>query len=128
MADNETDYVEVMEQVLAKLENRTSVTETDEQMPEYDHPSYETPYETPQDEGYDGQADDVVSEGGLEPLNEAPAEMEVKEDENQNIPEQPVEVTKPKRIRPSFKEAALKAYKKQMAELEEKILAGGIHV
>ena len=128
VADNETDYVEVMEQVLAKLENRTSVTETDEQMPEYDHPSYETPYETPQDEGYDGQADDVVSEGGLEPLNEAPAEMEVKEDENQNIPEQPVEVTKPKRIRPSFKEAALKAYKKQMAELEEKILAGGIHV
>ncbi|KAI4568201.1 hypothetical protein MJT46_007999 [Ovis ammon polii x Ovis aries] len=128
VADNETDYVEVMEQVLAKLENRTSVTETDEQMLEYDHPSYETPYETPQDEGYDGQADDVVSERALEPLNEAPTEMEMKEDENQNIPEQPVEVTKPKRIRPSFKEAALKAYKKQMAELEEKILAGGIYV
>ncbi|XP_045865928.1 protein unc-13 homolog C isoform X2 [Meles meles] len=124
VADNETDYVEVMEQVLAKLENRTSMTETDEQMQVYDHPSYETPYETPQDEGYDGQGDDVVSEGGLEPLNETSAEMEVKEDENQNIPEQPVEITKPKRIRPSFKEAALKAYKKQMAELEEKILAG----
>ncbi|XP_070436045.1 protein unc-13 homolog C isoform X5 [Equus przewalskii] len=124
VADNETDYVEVMEQVLAKLENRTSITETDEQMQEYDHPSYETPYETPQDEGYDGQADDVASEGGLELLNEIPPEMEVKEDENQNIPEQPVEITKPKRIRPSFKEAALKAYKKQMAELEEKILAG----
>ncbi|KAM7157387.1 protein unc-13 homolog C [Molossus nigricans] len=127
MADNETDYVEVMEQVLAKLENRTSITETDEPMQEYDHPSYETPYETPQDEGYDGQADDVVSEGGLEPLNETLPEMEIKEDENQNIPaqpEQPMEITKPKRIRPSFKEAALKAYKKQMAELEEKILAG----
>ncbi|XP_005882443.1 PREDICTED: protein unc-13 homolog C [Myotis brandtii] len=124
VADNETDYVEVIEQVLAKLENRTSITETDEPMQEYDHSSYETPYETPQDEGYDGQADDVVSEGGLEPLNETLPEMEIKEDENQNIPEQPVEITKPKRIRPSFKEAALKAYKKQMAELEEKILAG----
>ncbi|XP_054421379.1 protein unc-13 homolog C isoform X1 [Pteronotus mesoamericanus] len=124
MADNETDYVEVMEQVLAKLENRTSIIETDEPMQDYDHPSYETPYETPQEEGYDGQADDVVSEGVLEPLNETLHEMEIKEDENQNIPEQPVEITKPKRIRPSFKEAAFKAYKKQMAELEEKILAG----
>ncbi|KAM8783293.1 protein unc-13 homolog C [Rhynchonycteris naso] len=124
VADNETDYVEVMEQVLAKLENRTSITEADEPMQEYDHPSYETPYETPQDEGYDGQAEDVVSEGGLESLNETLHEMEIKEDENQNIPEQPVEITKPKRVRPSFKEAALKAYRKQMAELEEKILAG----
>ncbi|XP_048188692.1 protein unc-13 homolog C [Perognathus longimembris pacificus] len=125
VADNETDYVEVMEQVLAKLENRTSITEADEQMQEYDHPSYETPYETPQDEGYEGQADDVVSEGELEPLNESSVEMEIREDENQNIPESPpVEITKPKRIRPSFKEAALRAYKKQMAELEEKILAG----
>ncbi|XP_069851474.1 protein unc-13 homolog C [Dipodomys merriami] len=125
VADNETDYVEVMEQVLAKLENRTSITETDEQMQEYDHPSYETPYETPQDEGYEGQPDDVVSEGELEPLNESSVEMEIGEDENQNIPEpSPVEIAKPKRIRPSFKEAALKAYKKQMAELEEKILAG----
>ncbi|XP_049708584.1 protein unc-13 homolog C [Elephas maximus indicus] len=124
VADNETDYVEVMEQVLAKLENRTSITETDEQMQEYDHLSYETPYETPQDEGYDGQADDMVSEGGLQPLNETSVEMEIREDENQNIPEEQVEIIKPKQICPSFKEAALKAYKKQMAELEEKILAG----
>ncbi|KAM6202810.1 protein unc-13 homolog C [Rhynchocyon petersi] len=124
VADNETDYVEVMEQVLAKLENRTSITETDEQTKEYDHSSYETPYETPQDEGYEGQVDDVVSEGGMEPFSETSVEIEIREDENQNIPEQPVEITKPKRIRPSFKEAALRAYKKQMAELEEKILAG----
>ncbi|XP_065728619.1 protein unc-13 homolog C isoform X2 [Phocoena phocoena] len=123
-ADNETDYVEVMEQVLAKLENRTSITESDEQIQEYDHPSYETPYETPQDESYDGQEDDVASEGGLEPLKETSVEVKIKEDENQNIPEKPLEIIKRKKIRPSFKEAAWKAYKKQMAELEEKILAG----
>ncbi|XP_060034178.1 protein unc-13 homolog C isoform X2 [Erinaceus europaeus] len=124
VAENETDYVEVMEQVLAKLENRTSVTETEEQMQECDHSSYETPYETPQDEGYDGQEDDVLSEGGLDTINKTSAETEVKEDENQNFPEPSMETTKPKRVRPSFKEAALRAYKKQMAELEETILAG----
>ncbi|XP_008828003.1 protein unc-13 homolog C [Nannospalax galili] len=124
VADSETDYVEVMEQVLAKLENRTSVTETDEHTQDYDHPSYETPYETPQDEGYDGQADDIISEGELEALNEPVAEMEIRDDEKQSLPEQPEEVMKPKRIRPSFKAAALRAYKEKMAELEEKILAG----
>ncbi|XP_028721081.1 protein unc-13 homolog C isoform X1 [Peromyscus leucopus] len=126
VADSETDYVEVMEQVLAKLENRTSVIEVDEHTKDYDHPSYETPYETPQDEGYDGQADDIISEGEgeLETLNEPAVEMELAEDENQNLPVEEPEVMKPKRIRPSFKEAALRAYKKQMAELEEKILAG----
>nr|AAH30416.1 Unc13c protein [Mus musculus] len=124
VADSETDYVEVMEQVLAKLENRTSITEVNEHIKDYDHPSYETPYETPQDEGYDGQADDIISEGELETLNEPAVEMELAEDENQNLPAESLEVMKPKRIRPSFKEAALRAYKKQMAELEEKILAG----
>ncbi|XP_003471930.2 protein unc-13 homolog C [Cavia porcellus] len=124
VVDNETDYVEVMEQVLAKLENRTSGTETDEPMQEYEPPLYETPYETPQDEGYDGQGEEVASEGEPEPVTQPAAEMQIKEDENQNIAEQPVEITKPKRLRPSFKEAALRAYKKQMAELEEKILAG----
>lgn len=128
VADSETDYVEVMEQVLAKLENRTSITEVNEHIKDYDHPSYETPYETPQDEGYDGQADDIISEGELETLNEPAVEMELAEDENQNLPAESLEVMKPKRIRPSFKEAALRAYKKQMAELEEKILAGGTQV
>ncbi|NXA33038.1 UN13C protein, partial [Eudromia elegans] len=125
--ENETDYVEVMEQVLAKLENRTSTSETSEQIQEYDleQPSYETPYATLQEEEYDGQFDSVVSEAILEVGSDMVADMQVKEDENQNVPEMPIETPKKKRIRPSFKEAALKAYKKQMSELEEKILAGG---
>lgn len=86
------------------------------------------PYETPQDEGYDGQADDVVSERALEPLNEAPTEMEMKEDENQNIPGTTSGSHKAKEDSPLFQSSSLKAYKKQMAELEEKILAGGIYV
>ncbi|NWX96689.1 UN13C protein, partial [Nothoprocta ornata] len=125
--ENETDYVEVMEQVLAKLENRTSTNETSEQIQEYDleQPSYETPYATLQEEEYDTQIDSVVSEAILEVEGDMEADVQVKEDENQNVPEMPVETPKKKRIRPSFKEAALKAYKKQMSELEEKILAGG---
>ncbi|XP_009884026.1 PREDICTED: protein unc-13 homolog C [Charadrius vociferus] len=124
--ENETDYVEVMEQVLAKLENRTNSSETSEQVQEYElvQLSYETPYAMLPEEQYDTQFDSVVSEEILEVESDTAADTEVREDENQNVPEMLTETPKKKRIRPSFKEAALKAYKKQMNDLEEKILAG----
>ncbi|XP_075016208.1 protein unc-13 homolog C isoform X6 [Calonectris borealis] len=124
--ENETDYVEVMEQVLAKLENRTNSSETSEQVQEYElgQPSYETPYAILPEEQYDTQFDNVVSEEVLEVESDTAADIEVREDENQNVPEMLTEIPKKKRMRPSFKEAALKAYKKQMSDLEEKILAG----
>ncbi|XP_010570113.1 PREDICTED: protein unc-13 homolog C [Haliaeetus leucocephalus] len=124
--ENETDYVEVMEQVLAKLENRTNSSETSEQVQEYElgQPFYETPYAILPEKQYDAQFDSVVSEEIWEVESVMAANIEVREDENQNVPEILTETPKKKRIRPSFKEAALKAYKKQMNDLEEKILAG----
>ncbi|XP_053933467.1 protein unc-13 homolog C isoform X6 [Cuculus canorus] len=124
--ENETDYVEVMEQVLAKLENRTNSSETSDQVQEYElgQPFYETPYTILQEQQYDTQFDSVVSEEILELESNTAVNVEVREDENQNVPEVLTETPKKKRIRPSFKEAALKAYKKQMSDLEEKILAG----
>uniref|UniRef100_A0A3P9JXA0 Unc-13 homolog C n=1 Tax=Oryzias latipes TaxID=8090 RepID=A0A3P9JXA0_ORYLA len=111
--DNETHYVEVMEQVLANLENRTNASETEE-------------------EDMLAQECEISQDYEVEEISEETIEVtekveEKKEDENKNVPEEkPVEAPPKKRIRPTFKEAALRAYRKQMAELEQQILAGGM--
>uniref|UniRef100_A0A3Q2ZAV5 Unc-13 homolog C n=1 Tax=Hippocampus comes TaxID=109280 RepID=A0A3Q2ZAV5_HIPCM len=127
--DGETHYVEVMEQVLANLENRTNVNETEELVQECEPSQDNDAFEDPYDEEYRGDED--IEE--IEELVEETAEASEKVDEHEEDKRKSMDEEKPaateappkKRIRPTFKEAALRAYRKQMAELEQQILAGG---
>ncbi|XP_039195844.1 protein unc-13 homolog C isoform X2 [Crotalus tigris] len=124
MGELETDYVEVMEQVLAKLESRTSATELEK---ETQGGEVEAAAVAPEDFPSGNLENQVANQHMWEVAREdtlAGDELDVCEEGNKNIPAIPAKVPIKKKGTPSFKEAVLRAYKKQMSELQEKILAG----
>ncbi|XP_078097611.1 unc-13 homolog C isoform X2 [Mustelus asterias] len=136
--ENEMDYVEVMEEVLAKLENKTFPKASDEQIlspepseeftvPVLHEGNYEIPYDTNSVED-DVEPTAEILEGAHQDDNQTVSEdyenQTVSEDyENQTIPEECPEIPKKVKIRPTFRQAACKAYRQQVAEMEERIFS-----
>ncbi|XP_067827643.1 protein unc-13 homolog C-like isoform X2 [Heptranchias perlo] len=133
IGENEMDYVEVMEEVLAKLENKTFPKESEEQalspdpseeftVPVLDEDSYEVPCDTNSvDEDIEPIAE--ILEEAEPDENQTVPEEHSEDQENQTVPEECSEVPQKVRIRPTFKQAACKVHRQQVAEMEQRILS-----